>query len=86
MEFRVAGGFKFAVSAWAQRYCSGINTNDIIQMEVDINKGSLKYYINNEDQGICFDSISFKDNEVYHMAVTLSASDQIVKISDFQQY
>eukprot|EP01084_Bolivina_argentea_P209773 357244_1 len=46
-------------------------TDDIVIMQLNAKKKTLKYYLNGIDKGIAFENIEFKDTQ-YHMAVCIS--------------
>ena len=52
-----------------------------VGMEIDIKNKTLRYYLNDEDQGIALDDIDFKEKE-YYLAITLDEKAH-VKLLDF---
>ena len=60
-----------------------LEKGDTIKMELNVVDKTLKFYINDKDQGIAFKHIDFTDNKRYNMAVMLTKSK--VKLINFQQ-
>ena len=54
-----------------------------ITMELDMNKKTLKYYVNGMDQGILWNNINFKNDQQYAMCVSLDEN-MTLQLSDFQ--
>ncbi len=50
---------------------------DVVTMELDTNKETLKYYLNGDDQGIAVDNISFDDDEEYIAAISMNCEIEI---------
>ena len=62
-----------------------VKNNDIIKMELNTKDKTLKYYINDKDQGIAFKNIAFK-NKIFNLAIGfLSRSTESVQLIDFIQ-
>ena len=54
-----------------------------VKMDLNMNLKTLKYYVNERDQGIAFKDICFKNDEQYSMCITLD-DEMTVKLSDYQ--
>ena len=59
--------------------------SDTIKMELNTNKKTLKFYVNNVDQGIAFDEVDFENNTKYNMAIFLYQKNDSIQLIDFQQ-
>ena len=56
---------------------------DIITMELDLSKSQIKYYVNNEDQGIAYKNIIRGQDIKYRLAVSLREIDNEIEIVSF---
>ena len=65
------------------RYGVMVGDGDVIKMDLNVNDKTLKYYINDQDQGIAFTDVYFDSNTIYHMAVYVDNVD--IAITDFDQ-
>ena len=61
------------------------NFGDTITMESDTNKTIIKFYDNEEDQGIAYEDIDFSENRKYQLAVFLNDRYICVQLIDFRQ-
>eukprot|EP01084_Bolivina_argentea_P258630 436109_1 len=61
--------FKYCMDMPQIQYGQSINDCDEIKMELNVKCRTLKFYINDCDQGIAFDDIDFKNDIQYYMAV-----------------
>lgn len=54
-----------------------------VQMELNMDDKTLRYYVDNEDQGIAYEGIIFDNNEEYYMCMSI---DEVmsVELVDFQ--
>ena len=61
------------------------DTENTLEMHFDSKNCTLRYVVNDEDQGIAFDHISFDNDEEYSMAI--SFDDPVcIQLIDFKQY
>ena len=69
-------------------YGKKLNEGDIVKMEINTENKTMQFWINDEDQGIAFENITFDDFE-YHLAISLCTDKQnyahCVKLLDFKQ-
>ena len=63
-----------------------IQSGDLIKMELDVNKKTLRYFVKDQDQGIAFDNIDFNNGNIYHMAVYLMQHQTKIKLERFEIY
>ena len=63
-----------------KKYGIKCRTNDTIDMELDMNKKQLIYYINGIYQGIAFKDIKYGNNINYRFVITLYYKDSTVSI------
>ena len=58
-----------------RRYSDKIKKGDIVQMEINIYKKQIRYFINDEDQGLAFENIDFTA-KTYNMEVCIDGYDE----------
>ena len=80
------GGYGFIVgNGWLKHssidsiktYGTVCKQNDVIRMELDLIKSTLKYCINNREYGIAFQNVITNDNIEYILAVSMWKGDEI---------
>ena len=59
--------------------------DDIIGMELDINKKSLTFYLNGVDQGIAFENVNLDYERKYHMAVGMLDAGTSIELISFEE-
>ena len=57
--------------------------NDIITMELDVDHGTLTYFINDTHQGIASSDVEL-ESRVYHLPITMNTKNS-VQLIDLQQ-
>eukprot|EP01083_Nonionella_stella_P021267 58986_1 len=66
-------------------YGTAFNNNDIVQMEINTQNKSLKYYLNGIDQDIAFTRLfSSEIDEFYYLAIALDNKDTSIQLLRFQ--
>eukprot|EP01084_Bolivina_argentea_P289341 496816_1 len=66
-------------------YGDGYTMGDIIIMECNINKRTLRYFVNDNDQKNAFTDMDFTEQKVYHLAVYGHDKDCSIQLIDFEQ-
>ena len=59
--------------------------DDIIKMELNMNEKSLRFYLNDVDQGIASQDIQFKEGETYYLAVAIGDAGTSLKLISFDE-
>ena len=60
------------------------DTESEVKMELNMRNRTLKYYVNDTDQGIAFDNICFQNDEQYTMVVCLAYEVMSVQLTNYQ--
>ena len=63
-------------------YAQQLNNGDVITMEVNVNNGEMRYYVNDKDLGVAFENIDFKKNK-YKMEICVADKGFEIKLIDF---
>ena len=77
-------GWIYSQITLEEEYGDNLKINDELRMELNTKNSTMRYFINNIDQGIAFQDIDFDDNKKYYMAICLTSSSK-VKLIDFNQ-
>ena len=66
-------------------YGEYLKDGDIVRMEVNIPTESIKFYINDIDHGIAFDSIFSNDGtQFFHLAIAIARKGTKIQLTDFE--
>ena len=68
----------------SNHYGTKIKEKEIIIMEINTQKQTLKYYTNDKDHGIAAENIDFINNS-YHLAIGLYDKEDSVQLKKFEQ-
>ena len=77
-------GYKYSLNG-AQRYGDYWRQTDIITLQLDKQKKTLKLFVDKQDQGIAFENIDFAENKVYNLAISRITKNQIIKLVRFEE-
>ena len=65
-------------------YGKRLANGDNIKLEFNVKRKTIKYYINNIDQGIAFRNIHFSDKTKYNIFVSMYTAKDSVQMIDFK--
>ena len=57
--------------------------NDLVSIELDLDKKTIRFYLNSVDQGIAYRNVGCGDNVKYRLCVILYGSGSSVEIVGF---
>ena len=83
----IGGIWKCRMGEVGQYRLKPLDANDVVTMELRVNsndKSTLKYYVNDIDQGFAFDDICFDDNIHYNLAIGIYEEVEI-ELIDFSR-
>ena len=70
---------------WNSYGCS-YGSNDIVSMEMNLKRAEMRFYVNNQDQGVAYTNIKNDDADVkYRLLVSLYSSGDSVEIVNFSK-
>eukprot|EP01084_Bolivina_argentea_P259110 437096_1 len=78
-------GSKKSMGDWDPRYGQQFGTGDIIAIDLDLEKGHIRFSVNNIDQGIAYDNVIKNDNIQYKLLVCLTFTEDSIELIQFQQ-
>ena len=59
--------------------------NNIVKMELNTKEMTLRYFKNDQNQGIAFNSIDFSNDTIYHLAISCYHEIEALQLIDFTQ-
>ena len=72
-------------SSEGKRYGKTIKNDDIFCIELNLDDGLLRFYINDVDQGVAFDNVEIDEDVQYRLAVSMCHADNTVEIVDYEE-
>ena len=67
-----------------KKYGTVCKEGDVVGMDLDLNKGTLAFTVNGQDQGVAFEDIA--TDQEYRLAVSLTGNGNTMQIISYQPF